>query len=111
MPLPASRYGNTPARLHTRRHRRARPLTFRCAQCRASCARPGRGRDKAWAALFNNSRRSYAWGAAIAALQGITFDRELLYVAAMFHDTGLPSPIAPVELTVARAPGARPLTS
>src|ERR1041384_739931 len=62
-------------------------------------------------ALLNHSSRAYTWGAAIAALQGITFDRELLYLAAMFHDTGISSPVAPVELTVARAPGARPLTS
>ena len=38
-------------------------------------------------ALRNRSSRAYTWGAAIAALQGITFDRELLYLAAMFHHT------------------------
>jgi hypothetical protein len=37
-------------------------------------------------ALLNHSSRAYTWGAAIAALQGIRFDRELLYLAAMFHD-------------------------
>src|SRR3954464_7059765 len=37
-------------------------------------------------ALHNHSSRASTWGAAIAALHGITFDRELLYVAAMFHD-------------------------
>ncbi len=42
-------------------------------------------------ALLNHSRRAYAWGAALAALHEITFDRELLYLAAMFHDTGLPA--------------------
>ena len=30
-------------------------------------------------ALVNHSSRAYAWGAAIAALQGITFDRELVH--------------------------------
>src|SRR5215212_10730831 len=44
-------------------------------------------------ALRNHSSRAYTWGAAIAALQGVTFDRELLYLAAMFHDTGIPSPV------------------
>ena len=44
-------------------------------------------------ALLNQFSRAYTWGAAIAALHGITFDRELLYVAAMFHDTGIPSPV------------------
>src|SRR5215212_9187761 len=54
-----------------------------------------------------SSRRAYAWGATIAALQGITFDRELLYVAAMLHDTGLPSPVPHVDFTVRSAQLAR----
>lgn len=36
--------------------------------------------------LLDDSRRAYAWGATIAALRQISFDRELLYVAAMLHD-------------------------
>src|SRR5215207_5369491 len=43
-------------------------------------------------ALLNHFSRAYTWGAAIAALHGITFDRELLYLAAMLHDTGIPEP-------------------
>ena len=43
-------------------------------------------------ALRNHSSRANTWGAAIAALRGITFDRELLYLAATFHDTGIASP-------------------
>jgi hypothetical protein len=61
-------------------------------------------------ALLNHSRRAYAWGAAIAALDGITFDRELLYLAAMFHDTGLPSPVPHVDFTVRSAAVARDFT-
>jgi hypothetical protein len=61
-------------------------------------------------ALLNHSRRAYAWGAAIAALDGITFDRELLYLAAMFHDTGLPSPVPHVDFTVRSATVAREFT-
>jgi HD domain len=61
-------------------------------------------------ALLNHSRRAYAWGAAIAALDGITFDRELLYLAAMFHDTGLPSPVPRVDFTVRSAALARDFT-
>ena len=57
--------------------------------------------------LLNHSTRAYTWGAAIAALHGITFDRELLYLAAMFHDTGLPSPVPHVDFTVASAAVAR----
>jgi HD domain len=61
-------------------------------------------------ALRNHSSRSYRWGAAIAALQGITFDRELLYLAAMFHDTGIPSPVPHVDFTVRSAAVAREFT-
>src|ERR1044071_8928546 len=61
-------------------------------------------------ALLNHSRRAYARGAAIAALHGITFDRELLYLAAMFHDTGIPSPVPHVDFTVRSAALAREFT-
>ena len=57
--------------------------------------------------LRNHSSRAYTWGAALAALQGITFDRELLYLAAMFHDTGIPSPVPDVDFTVRSAAVAR----
>src|SRR3954466_10624571 len=58
-------------------------------------------------ALRNHSHRAYAWAAAIAARRGITFDHELLYLAAMFHDTGLPSPVPHVDFTVRSAARAR----
>jgi hypothetical protein len=61
-------------------------------------------------ALLNHSSRAYGWGAAIAALRGITFDRELLYLAAMFHDTGIPSPVPHVDFTVRSAAVAREFT-
>src|SRR3954471_16552422 len=60
--------------------------------------------------LLNHSSRAYTWGAAIAALHGITFDRELLYLAAMFHDTGIPSPVPDVDFTVRSAAVARAFT-
>jgi HD domain-containing protein len=61
-------------------------------------------------ALLNHSRRAYAWGAAIAALDGVEFDHELLYVAALFHDTGLPSRVPDVDFTVRSAALARDFT-
>ena len=67
-------------------------------------------RDLLSPALLNHSHRSYAWGAALAALDGIAFDRELLYVAAMFHDTGLPSPVPHVDFTLRSATLARAFT-
>src|SRR4029078_7683534 len=57
--------------------------------------------------LRNHSHRAYAWAAALAARRGITFDRELLYLAAMFYDTGLPSPVPHVDFTVRSAALAR----
>ena len=64
-------------------------------------------RDLLSPVLLNHSRRAYAWGATIAALRQIAFDRELLYVAAMLHDTGLPSPVPHVDFTVRSAEVAR----
>ena len=57
--------------------------------------------------LLNHAHRAYAWAAAIAARRGISFDRELLYLAAMFHDTGLPSPVPHIDFTVRSAALAR----
>jgi len=39
--------------------------------------------------LFHHSTRVYFWGALTGQRQGLIFDPELLYVAAMFHDIGL----------------------
>ncbi|MEU9886744.1 HD domain-containing protein [Sphaerisporangium sp. NPDC051011] len=40
-------------------------------------------------ALLNHSVRSYLWSASYAALNGIAFDAELLYVSSLLHDIGL----------------------
>ena len=40
-------------------------------------------------ALLNHSLRAYVWAAAHGMTSGISFDPELLYVAALFHDFGL----------------------
>ncbi len=39
--------------------------------------------------LFYHSTRVYFWGALIGTQKRLTFDQELLYTAAMFHDIGL----------------------
>jgi HD domain len=46
-------------------------------------------RDTASALLFNHSSRVYCFGALAAQRLELTFDPELLYVGAMFHDMGL----------------------
>lgn len=40
-------------------------------------------------ALLTHSRRVYLWAAALGEQQGIRYDAELLFVAAMFHDISL----------------------
>jgi hypothetical protein len=40
-------------------------------------------------ALLSHSRRVYVWAAAYGRQQGIRYDAELLFVAAMFHDISL----------------------
>jgi hypothetical protein len=39
--------------------------------------------------LFHHSARVYWWGALAGRRQGLVFDPELLYAAAMFHDIGI----------------------
>ena len=46
-------------------------------------------RDTESAPLFHHSSRVYYWGALAGKRRSLTFDRELLYAGAMFHDMGL----------------------
>jgi hypothetical protein len=46
-------------------------------------------RDTETDLLFNHSSRVYHFGALAGLQRGLTFDRELLYAGAMFHDVGL----------------------
>jgi HD domain-containing protein len=47
--------------------------------------------------IFHHSRRVYLFGALHAQRQGLDPDPELLYLAALFHDTGLARPFSAVE--------------
>jgi HD superfamily phosphodiesterase len=49
-------------------------------------------RDTESPLLFHHSSRVYCWGALTGARRGLTFDAELLYAGAMFHDMGLTLP-------------------
>lgn len=44
--------------------------------------------------VANHSHRTWAWGAALAAHDGLTFDREVVYVASLLHDLCAESPHA-----------------
>jgi len=46
-------------------------------------------RDTESPLLFHHSSRVYYWGALAGKRRGLTFDPELLYAGAMFHDMGL----------------------
>ena len=46
-------------------------------------------RDTESELLFHHSSRVYYWGALAGKQRGLTFDHELLYAGAMFHDMGL----------------------
>lgn len=46
-------------------------------------------RDSETELLFNHSSRVYLFGALAGKQRGLSFDEELLYAAAMFHDMGL----------------------
>ena len=54
-------------------------------------------------ALLNHSYRTYAFGAALGALENVDVDRELLYAAALLHDVGLATPVPRVDFTRASA--------
>jgi hypothetical protein len=49
-------------------------------------------RDTEGDLLFHHSARVYVWGALTGNRTGLSFDPELLYTAAMFHDIGLTAP-------------------
>jgi HD domain len=46
-------------------------------------------RDTSTQLLYDHSRRVFLWGSLVGAGRGLSFDPELLYVGAMFHDIGL----------------------
>jgi hypothetical protein len=46
-------------------------------------------RDTESPLLFHRSSRVFYWGALTGVRRGLTFDAELLYAGAMFHDMGL----------------------
>ena len=47
--------------------------------------------------IFHHSCRVYLFGAMDASARGVDVDHELLYLAALFHDTGLATPFSEVE--------------
>jgi hypothetical protein len=54
-------------------------------------------------AVLNHSYRCYSYGVALAELEASDVDHELLFAAAMLHDTGLSAPVPNVDFTVTSA--------
>lgn len=57
--------------------------------------------------LLGHSYRTYAFGMALAQLERVDVDAELLFAAAMLHDVGLSGPRREVDFTLASARAAR----
>ena len=60
-------------------------------------------RERLTPALLQHSYRCFRYGAALAALEDIDVDTELLFAAAMLHDTGLVHPTPGVDFTLSSA--------
>lgn len=101
--------GRTAMALHVNSGRRA------AAPCRPSAvpssaltrAAEEQARQRLSPVLLAHSYRCYRFGIALAAVEHIDVDRELLFAAAMLHDTGLATPRAGVDFTLASARVAR----
>ena len=59
------------------------------------------------AALLNHSYRSYVFGRALGVIEGLEVDDELLFAAAMLHDTRLVNPTGNADFTLASSRVAR----
>jgi hypothetical protein len=71
--------------------------------------RAARDRVQGWlpAPLLNHSHRAYLFGRALGELEGLEVDSELLFAAALLHDTGLVAPPPAADFTLASAQVAR----
>ncbi len=105
----ANAVGRTAMLIHLNSGRRAGidPASLRPPTSALASAAEHEARSRLSPALLNHSYRTYAFGAALGALANIDVDRELLFAAAMLHDTGLTRPVDRVDFTLASARVAR----
>ena len=95
------------ARLHSGRRAHLPASLLVPPQSALTRAAAEQARRRLSPALLNHSYRTFAFGAALGALQGLTVDAELLFAAAMLHDTGLPTSEKNVDFTRSSARIAR----
>jgi hypothetical protein len=84
-------------RRHVASHRLLPPRTILTRVAKAHAA------ERLTPVLLRHSERTYAFGAAVAEVEGVAVDRELLYAACLLHDVGLCGADAGVEFTVTSA--------
>jgi HD domain len=95
------------ARLNSGRRARVAPSVLVPPRSTLTGAAVEQAQRRLSPALLNHSYRTFAFGAALGALEGLTFDAELLFAAALLHDTGLPTSVENVDFTRASARIAR----
>lgn len=87
------------ARLNSGRRARVAPSVLVPPTSAFTRAAVGQAQRSLSPALLNHSYRTFAFGAALGALEGLTVDSELLFAAALLHDTGLPTSDQDVDFT------------
>lgn len=97
--------GRTAMLLHVNAGRRTQlaPGALRTPSSVLTRAAEQQARDRLSPALLNHSHRCYLFGVALAAQEQLDVDRELLFAAAMLHDTGLATHTVDVDFTLASA--------
>ena len=95
------------ARLNSGRRRQVAPSEIRPPDSVLTRAAVRVAEARLGPALLNHSHRTFAFGAALGELEGLTYDRELLFAAALLHDTGLPTEAVHRDFTATSARIAR----
>jgi hypothetical protein len=94
-------------RLNSGRRTRVLPALLAAPSSVLTRAAEAQAQRRLSAALLNHSYRTFAFGAALGALENLTFDGELLFAAALLHDAGLPTPVRDVDFALGSARIAR----
>src|SRR3712207_2963266 len=79
------------ARLNSGRRARVTPSLLVPPTSALTRAAVEQARRRLGPALLNHSYRTFAFGAALGALEGLTVDAGLRFAAALLHDAGLPT--------------------
>ena len=95
------------ARLNSGRRRQLAPSRIRPPDSALTRSAVQQAEARLTPALLNHSHRTFAFGAALGELEGLSYDREVLFAAALLHDTGLPTDAMHRDFTLSSARIAR----